>query len=136
MNTVLGFFITAWRTLITRGPIVWFRNLFYIVGNYRDDLQMIANGVDQCLSRAMAAERYIKRATKLHVDIPADLKNFTRVVVIGTYRGKDHVQIFNLRPGSIDMLMDQLRDMERYAEINRVESPVEIDATVKRQLII
>ena len=125
-----------WLAITTRGPVGWFRNLFYIVGNYGDDLRMLANGTDECLKRAITAERYIKKATKLHVDIPADLKNFARVVVIGTYRGKDHVQIFNLRPGSIDMLMDQLRDMERYADITRVESPVEIDATVKRSLLV
>ena len=128
--------LSIWKMITQRGPIVWFRNLFYIVGNYKQDLTMIANGTDACLQRAMAAERYVKKATKLHVDIPANMQDdYTRIVVIGKYRGKDHVQIFNLRPGSIDALMDQLRDMQRYADVIRTESPFEIDATVKRRLI-
>ena len=128
--------LSIWKMITQRGPIVWFRNLFYIVGNYKKDLTMLANGTDACLQRAMTAERYVKKATKLHVDIPANMQDdYTRVIIIGKYRGKDHVQIFNLRPGSIDAIMDQLSELQRYADVVRVESPFEIDATVRRALI-
>ncbi len=128
--------VIIWAAITTRGPVGWFRNLFYIIGNYRNDLEFLANGVDQCLNRAKTAERYVKKATKIHVDIPPSLKDRTKVIVIGNYRNKDHVQVFTLRPGSIDMLIDQLRDMQRYAEIERVDAATEISATVKRSLIV
>ena len=128
--------LTIWKTITQRGPVVWFRNLFYIVGNYRNDLTMICNGVDECREVAMTAQRYIKRATKVHVDVDPTSAGFTQVVVIGRYRGKDHVQIFSLRPDSIDMLIEQLREMQRYCEVGRIEAPLDINATMKRSLII
>ncbi len=130
------FLLTIWKAITTRGPIGWFRNLFYIIGNYRNDLEFIANGVDQCLNRAQTIERYVKRATKVAIDLPVSSKSFTKVIVIGTYRGKDHVQIFSLRPGSIDMLIDQLRDMQRYCEIEHIDGPYEAVATMKRNLLL
>ena len=130
------FLATVWTLLTQRGPIVWVRNLFYIVKNYRNDLTMIANGVDGCQERVMIAERYIKRATKVHIDIPASRKNYTKVIIIGTYRGKDHVRIFSLRPDSIDMLTNQMKDLARYADIERIDGPLDVSATMKRSLII
>lgn len=128
--------LLIWKTITARGPIAWLRNLFYIVRNYRGDLTMIVRGVDTCLARTEIVERYVRKATKAHIDIPANMQDdYTRVIIIGKYRGKDHVQIFNLRPGSIDILMNQLRDLQRYADVVRVDSPFEIDATVKRAII-
>jgi len=124
-----------WQAIITRGPIVWFRNLFYIVSNYRDDLTMLANGVDDCCKQVAIAERYIKKATKLHVNIAARPKDRTTVVVIGTYRGKDHVQVFGLRAESIDMVVNQLKELRRYAEGGCIDVPPNVDATVRRELI-
>ena len=99
-------------------------------------MQLLANGVDSCHAQLGVVENYVKKATKVHVDIPGSMKNFTTIIVVGTYRGKDHVQVFSLRPGSIDMLMDQLKDMQRYATIERIDAPLGIDATVKRSLIL
>lgn len=133
---MIAFIVKIWLAITTRGPIGLVRNLYYIAHNYRQDLNLIVNGVDSCRAQLGIVESYVKRATKVHVDIPGDMQNYTRVVVIGRYRGKDHVQIFSLRPGSIDGLIEQLREMQRYAEIGRVDAPLEIDATVKRSLLI
>ena len=135
-NAIAAGALTLWRAITTRGPVVWFRNLFYIVSNYRDDLSFVVNGMDACVARTQTVERYVKKATKVHIDLAVVEGNYTKVIVIGTYRGKDHVQIFSLRPGSIDGLIDQLRDMQRYAEIERIDGPMEIVATMKRELII
>lgn len=128
--------LSIWKTITQRGPIVWFRNLFYIVSNYRNDLSLIANGVDECRDVALTAHRFIKKATKCHIEVGLTAESHTQVVVIGHYRGKDHVQVFSLRPGSIDMLINQLRDMQRYTEIGRIDAPIEVRATMKRELII
>ena len=132
----IGVLLAIWTAVTTRGPIGWFRNLFYIVGYYRSDLQMLANGVDSCRAHTDVVERYVKKATKVHLDIPASMEHCTKVVVIGTYRGKDHVQTFTLRPGSIHELIDQLKEMQRYAQIEFVDAPSNVSATVKRSLIL
>lgn len=133
---MIAFLVRIYLAITTRGPIGWFRNLFYIVGNYRADLHMIVNCVDQCMVQLNVVEGYVKKATKIHVDIPASSKDFTKVIVIGTYRGKDHVQVFGVRPGSIDGLIEQLREMQRYAVVERIDAPLEVHATVKRSLIL
>lgn len=128
--------VAIWRAVTTRGPIGWFRNLFYIVGNYRTDLHMIAHHVDTCREQLAIVEGYVKKATKIHVDIPASAKEFTKIIVIGTYRGRDHVQVFGIRPGSMDGLIEQLREMQRYAVVERIDAPLEVHATVKRSIIL
>jgi hypothetical protein len=126
----------VWHAITAYGPIGWFRNLFYIVGYYRTDMQLIANAVDSCRERVDIVEGYVKKVTKVHADVDTTSEGYTKIVVIGQYRGKDHVQIFSLRPGSIDMLIDQLKDMQRYAEVGYIDAPEQISTTMKRSLLI
>ena len=124
------------KAIVQRGPIGWFRRLFHIVRMYHADLMAVANHVDDQRAGLERAMSYIKKATKLHVNIPASQKNATTVILIGQYRGKDHVQTFNLHPKDINHLMDILRQMSSYAVVERIDSPYEINATVKRELQI
>lgn len=133
---MIAFLVKIWLLVTTRGPVGLVRNLYYIAHNYNSDLHMIVNGVDSCREQLGIVESYVKRATKVHLDIPASMEDCTTVIIVGTYRGKDHVRTFSLRPGSIDGLITQLKDMQRYAQIERVDAPGGLDATVKRSLLI
>lgn len=129
-----NFFEKIGAVIFGRGPIGWVRRLFNIVKTYHANMQVIAKHVDDLEHEVAEVLRYVKRATKVHVDVGVSQKDITQVVIIGRYRGRDYVNTFNLRPGSIDELIDRLTQMSRYAGIGRIDAPHNIDATIKHSL--
>ena len=111
--------------------IKWIKKLRMIVSTY-GQLIMELEEVQREMEKAL---HFIKRATKLHVDIPASQKNATTVILIGRYRGKDHVRTFNLHPNDMDHLVGMLKHMSERAVVEHIDAPFEIDATVRRALL-
>ena len=127
-------FASVGSAIVNRGPIGWVRRLFNTVKTYHANMQIITAHVDEVEREVNEVLRYVKRATKVHVDVSATQKGFTQVVIIGQYRGRDYVNTFNLRLSCIDELIDRLTQMSRYAGIGRIDAPHNIDATIKHSL--
>jgi len=66
------------------------------------------------------AERIGDR-TMVHCDV--HMQHASSVIVIGKYRGKDYVRCFSVNAKSIPELIEQLKQMERYAHIGRFDMP-------------
>ena len=129
-----NFFKKTGAVVFGRGPIGWVRRLFNTVKTYHANMQIIAAHVDEAKREVKEVLRYVKRATKVHVDVSATQKGFTQVVIIGQYRGRDYVNTFSLRPGCIEDLIERLTQMSRYAGIGRIDAPMSVDATIKHSL--
>lgn len=115
--------------------ISWIKNLFRIVREYDGNFNRVVQFVEATRKEVDNATHYIKKATKIHVDIaatPAKLE--TTVILCGRYRGKDHVQVFSLRPGDMPNLIDQLKHMQRAGEVVTIDAMHGLDATIKREL--
>ena len=123
-----------WFTITARGPIGWFLRLFNIVKTYHANLQIIGAHMDELAKIVAETERYVKKATKVHVDISARADAPSTVIVVGTYRGKDYVRVFPLFQNSVDDLVRHLEGMSQYADIGRLDMPPQIDASVRREL--
>lgn len=124
------------EAIITRGPIGWFRRLFTVVRAYGHDINTIAQHVDALNEEMKRATHYIKKATKIHVDVdPRMQEGQTTAILCGRYKGRDHVQIFDLRVDDMGHLIDQLKHMQRAANIH-VDAPYHLDATIERALKI
>lgn len=119
--------------IITRGPIGWFRRLFIVVRMYGHDMNTIAQHVDALSKEMKQAAHFIKKATKIHVDIDPRMQGQTTAILCGRYKGRDHVQIFDLNPNDMSGLIDQLRHMQRAANIH-VDAPYHVNATIEREL--
>lgn len=117
-----------------RGPIGWFRRLFSVVRSYHHDVQSIARHVDDQREIVNSVERYVKRATKVHVDVSARADSPSTVIVIGTYRGKDYVRVFPQQHESVDDIVNYLQGMSRHAKVGRLDIAPNIDATMRREL--
>jgi hypothetical protein len=112
----------------------WLQKLRYIVSNYEKHISTLLARTEALHEEQEKANHYIKKATKLHVDIAAlDDKLSATVILCGQYRGKDHVQVFRLPPGDMPKLIDSLRYMKRAATIETIDAPVGLDATVARE---
>ena len=124
------------KAIVTRGPIGWFRRLFHVVRMYHRDLMLIANSVDAQGAEIQRALHFIKKATKLHVDVSMGPKDPTTIIAIGKYRGKDYVRAFPVQHKDLAHLIEQLKEMQKYAQIECIDAPMNIDATIKRELQI
>lgn len=119
------------KMIVERGPIGWYRRLLNIVRNFN----YVVMYVESLRKDIEQATHYIKRATKLHVDVKAGEKLLTTTVILcGRYRGKDHVQVFNLPLGNMSRLIEDLKHAQRAGEIVTVDAPIGLDATIKREL--
>ena len=101
----------------------WLKRLKRIVTNYDTDLRN-AN------VRIAELEKLVKDRTNIAVD--AGFKSASHVIVIGRYRNADYVQTYELNTPDMKVLIDQLRQMERYGDIIRVDGPPVLRAVFER----
>lgn len=110
----------------------WLKTLLRIVREYDQNFNDVVQFTQAQAQEVEAAKRYIKRATKVHFDVGFDMRS--TVIVCGTYRGRDHVQVFNINPGDFAKLVDQMRETQKVATIGKLDMPHGLDVTVKREL--
>lgn len=110
----------------------WIKKLLRVVRSYSNDIQAICTILDGQRADIDNALRYMKRATKVHFDVGADMQS--TVIVCGAYRGRDHVQVFRINPGDFARLVDQMREVQRVGTIGAVDAPHGLDVTIKREL--
>lgn len=113
-------------------PWYWLKVLWGIVKHYDRNLAIVAASLEDHEKEIANALHYIKRATKVHIDAGMDAQS--TVIVCGQYRGKDHVQVFRISPGSFSGLVDELRAIKKYSTVEFIDAPGDISATVKREL--
>ncbi len=134
MERIKNFFVGIARAIVTRGPIGWCRRLHSVVQTYHYNMSIIGSSVDEVGNIAKEVERYVKRATKVHVDITAQADNANTVIVCGTYRGKDYVRVFPVQHAHMDETVNWLEGVSRHATIGKLDMPPAFDATVRREL--
>ncbi len=119
------------KMIIERGPVGWLRRLSHVVRNFN----FVVVYVESLRKDMEQATHYIKRATKLHidVDVAGDMLS-TTVILCGQYKGKDHVQVFRLPPGDMNRTIEHLKHAQRAGHIATIDAPVGLDATIKREL--
>ena len=113
-------------------PWYWLRTLWGIVKYYDRNTAIIAANLEDHEKEIRNALHYIKKATKVHIKAGIDAQS--TVIVCGQYRGKDHVQVFRIAPGSFEGLVEELREVQKYSTVEFIDAPEPIDATIKRQL--
>ena len=82
--------------------------------------------------RIATLERVIRERTDLHVDV--QYKGFSRVIVVGRFRGADYVEVYSLHERDMEHMIRQLREMEKFGTIRHVDAPFQMHAVVKERL--
>lgn len=119
--------------------VKWFKNLLYIVEFYNREiaqLQLRATLLERTTEVQKARIEVLEKLIREHTDIAVDCnyRGMNVITVIGRYRNKDYVQTFHVAERNIADLIDQLREMERYAMVRRVDAPPVIRALIERDL--
>lgn len=92
-------------------------------------LRAMYSGWDRLQERIKELEVVVRDRTEIAVDVNRD--GINHVIVIGTYQGHDFVQTYTLRAVDLQDLIQQLRVMEKYGAVRRVDAPPEVRAVVK-----
>lgn len=103
----------------------WINKLRQIVRGYDEDRLRMARAMEQL-------EKLVRDRTDIAVDVNAAGGSYA--IVVGRYRGADYVQTFHFHDRDLGELIAQMRNMERFANVGRVDAPPGIRAVVKHAL--
>ena len=105
--------------------ISWIKKLIGIVKNYDSDRETLRVRIAQ-------AEQVIRDRTDVHADV--HYKSENQIIVVGRYKNRDYVQTYSVCSGDFHALIQQLRDMERYGHISRIDAPPAMRAVFEHDL--
>ena len=123
---------------------VWFKKLnelritlLYIAKNYNT----LVNRVDDLTKRQIRVESYVNEAvdvirerTGWHADVSAyDRVSPNQIIVIGNYRGRDYIEIFNIPADGFRGVVEHCKDVSRFAHRGTIDAMPEIKAVIDKE---
>ena len=105
------------------------KQLLRIAGTYDRDHKFFIN-------RIVQAENLIKDRTDISVDVHLKDYNPNQIMVAGRYRNADYVQVYTLADNELSSLIPQLREMERYGRVSKVDAAYGLKAVVEREMMV
>jgi pentose-5-phosphate-3-epimerase len=107
--------------------IKWVKKLLYIVENF-DTCQRIM------YKRISNAENFIRERTDVSADVHLTNCNPNQIIVVGRYRNADYVQVFTLADNELKNLIEQLKEMQRYGVVSKIDAPYGMRAVIDKEL--
>ena len=104
--------------------IKWLKKLKAIVASYDANL---ANAH----ARIAALETMVRERTDIAIDV--GFWSTSHVIVVGRYKNADYVQTYSMDTPDLASLIDQLKQMERYGNVRRVDAPPQFRAVFERE---
>lgn len=105
----------------------WIKKLKRIVTRYDADLQAAH-------ARIAELEKLIRDRTDISVEL--GFRSATNVIVTGRYKNADYVQTFQINERDTGALVDQLREMQRFGVIRKIDCPPPLKAVFKREVML
>jgi hypothetical protein len=90
------------------------KKLFQIVKEYDSDKAELKNRISH-------ATEFIKDRTEIHSDVYMNSPH--QVIMIGRYKNRDHVEIYEVGEGDFAELIDHLKKLKPYTTPGRFDSP-------------
>lgn len=83
---------------------------------------------ERAVARSYEAVNFIKDRTEVNADINVRGRCPNTLIVIGRYKGRDHVEIFDVE--NMEALVDQLRRMQKYHHRKIIDGPPQFKAFI------
>ena len=116
----------------------WFKKLRELVACHTELLKIVGSydkDHSWFISRLVQAENLIKDRTDIAVDAHVTNHNPNQIIVTGRYRNRDYVQVFTLADNELKTLVEQLRKMQRYGVVSKIDAPVGFRSVIERELL-
>lgn len=118
------------------GLIAWVKKLLTVVREHEADIETLTELINaranDLYRRVAQAEKVIRDRTTVDVDV--GIRGGCTVIVTGRYRDTDYVNVHAIRPEDFHALVEQLREMERFARARHIDAAPEFRATIRRGL--
>lgn len=105
----------------------WLKKLRRIVDSHDAELRAAHGRISQL-------EKVLRERTNIAVDV--GFRDGNHIIVTGRYKDADYVQIHSLRDNDVGAIIEQLRMMERYGAVTRVDAPPNIRSAFSREFQI
>lgn len=109
----------------------WLRTLHRIICNYDWEIGRLRDRLEAEQGKRKQLEALLRERTSIAVDV--GFKDACYVIVVGRYKGADYVQTFSINTPDMASLIEQLKQMERYGEVKRVDAPPQFRAVFQRE---
>lgn len=120
--------------------IKFIKKLRYIVANFdslMDEAQRTASLAStyarQADTRSRAAQAMIKERTEVSASLSCTAHGRNSIIVIGRYKKADYVQTYSVDSRDFESLIQQLRSMDRYGTVNKLEAVPELRAIISKE---
>lgn len=117
--------------------IKWFKKLKEIVACHKQILKIVGS-YDRdhkwFISRITQAENMIRERTDISADVHMMNRNPNQIIVTGRYRNRDYVQVFTLQDNDLRSLIEQLREMERFGVVSKIDCAYDMRGVFEREL--
>jgi len=82
--------------------------------------------------RIYELEKLIKDRTTIAVDV--NYREPNTIIVIGSYNNRDYIQTFRVDKNDINYLIEELKKMEHYGTVRRIDAPAGIKFVIESEL--
>ena len=115
----------------------WRKTLLYIVKNY----SQLAIRMDELTSSHIRVENNVNEAvdvirerTGWHADVRAYDRDYpNQIIVIGNYRGRDYIEIFNIPADGFRGVVEHCKDVSRFARRGTIDAMPEMKAVIDKE---
>jgi len=117
------------------------KKLIHITKNYdsdilkqKEEMLRILNKVTWNEKTCITAKNLIRDRTEIDADIHFHGNNRNQIITIGRYRKRDYVQVFTTNNNDFSCLIDQLRNMQKYGVVEKVDIIPSMRFIIDREL--
>lgn len=115
--------------------ITWVKKLLWVVRNF-EAVQTTAGkalaAAQQAKNDAADVAKLVHDRTTVHMDLSPGGRDPNVVILVGSYRGHDFVQVYSFQAQDFESLVEQVRAGARQGIIGRVDAPPSLRAVLKR----
>lgn len=110
----------------------WIKKLFLIVKKYDSDRDRLLERIVNSEIKVRNAVKTIIDRTTINADIHSHPKSKNQIIVVGRYRDRDYINVFEMGGKALTDLIKQLEEMEKYGHLNVVDSPLQMREAIVR----
>jgi len=114
--------------------INWFKKLMEIVADYDKKIEQQKKQNKTYRRLISEAVRLIQDRTDISVGAAFNKHMHNQIIVTGRYKNRDYVEVFTIAHGELEHLIHQLREMQRYGVVNKIDAPIGMRAVIDREI--
>lgn len=118
-----------------------FKKIKRIIDTFDDRLQTLHSEINHVSMTSEGARNYakesrdyIKSKTEVAADVHLMGQDRSQIIVVGRYNKRDYVEVFSVPDNELRTLIEQLREMQEYGVVRRLDTPPTMRSFIDNEL--